>query len=86
MVWFVKSLAATIRERRETLGLSQEALAARLGIRQTQVSAIEHGRTRVTADRLKALAQALGVTSDHLLGLDAAPPAKPKRGRSTRKP
>jgi transcriptional regulator with XRE-family HTH domain len=48
-----------IRERREALGMTQSELARRLGIDPTNLSAIEHGRQGVSADRLVKLAEIL---------------------------
>lgn len=64
-----------VRTARECAGLSQEQLAAKiqlagLDITQKQVSRIETG-DRVVADyELRYLADALGVTVHHLLGID----------------
>lgn len=66
---------ARVRTARERAGLSQEQLAAKiqlagLDITQKQVSRIETG-DRVVADyELRYLADALGVTVHHLLGID----------------
>ena len=39
-----KAFGRVVRERREALGLSQEALAARAGIHRTYISSIELGK------------------------------------------
>lgn len=54
-------LSTMIRERRKALSLTQDALAALLGVEQTTVSAWETGQNRVDVERLPALADALGI-------------------------
>ena len=65
---------AALRKRQ---GLSQEALAERLGVSRQAVSRWETGTARPDAENLARLSQALGVTADALLrdgcGTDAAP-------------
>lgn len=51
-----------IKERREELGLSQEALAGRLGLSFQQLQKYERGTNRVSAGRLFELTQALEVS------------------------
>jgi transcriptional regulator with XRE-family HTH domain len=50
-----------IRERRKELGLSQSALAEKVGVAFQQVQKYERGVNRVVASRLEAIAKALGV-------------------------
>lgn len=50
-----------IRMRRKSLGMSQSALAGRLGITFQQVQKYEKGANRVGASRLQAIASILGV-------------------------
>ena len=69
----VSQLAATIganvyRARVES-ELTQADLAARIGVHSTWVSNIECGRRTPSALSLVSLAEALGVSSDTLLGL-----------------
>ena len=54
-------VAARIRVRRNLLGLSQDELAKRLGVTAQQTQKYEAGETRVSASRLYAIAQHLGV-------------------------
>jgi transcriptional regulator with XRE-family HTH domain len=49
----------SVRIIRELQGLSQTQLAARCGIPQTTLSAIENGRVNLGVERAKALAKAL---------------------------
>jgi transcriptional regulator with XRE-family HTH domain len=58
-----------IRERRKTLGLSQEELAALVDTNQTQISRYEVGENDPTGETLAGLARALQTTTDYLLGL-----------------
>ncbi len=64
------SLGAYIRERRQTLGLTQEDLAERVarGVRQSEISRLEHDRVALPRrDRLEQLAAALDVSLGELL-------------------
>lgn len=53
------ALAERVREAREDLGLSQEALAALAGCKQQTIAAIESGQTKQPRN-IKQLAKALG--------------------------
>jgi len=64
------AIGARIRTRRRQLGLSQGALAERLGVSFQQVQKYERGANRVAASTLLAAAQALGVTVGWLMGED----------------
>jgi transcriptional regulator with XRE-family HTH domain len=65
--------AGRIRERRQQLGLTQEELASQLHVDQKQISKWENGRGNPTARTLIALAQALEVPIDWLVGLTDNP-------------
>jgi len=56
-----------VRKYRKAQGLSQEELAARVGISVTHMSHIETGNTKLSLPVLVELAGALGVQSDDLL-------------------
>ena len=56
-----------VRKYRKAQGLSQEELAARVGISVTHMSHIETGNTKLSLPVLVELACALGVQSDDLL-------------------
>ncbi len=58
-----------IRERRKSLGLSQDDLAEMAGTNQGQVSRYENGEAIPMADVLRALAKSLGCSADWLLGM-----------------
>ncbi|MBI5671271.1 MAG: helix-turn-helix domain-containing protein [Chloroflexi bacterium] len=70
-----------IRQRRKSLGLSQEALAELADIDQTQISRYEIGKNEPGADALAALARALDTTTDWLVGLTDNPD-RPLRGQA----
>lgn len=55
---------------RKKAGLSQEALAAKIGVSRQAVSKWEVGDTAPELDKLVALTKAFGVTTDELLGLE----------------
>lgn len=60
--------ATLIRETRKAKGMTQEQLAQAAGISQNYLSQLESGtRTSTSLDTLKALAAALGITTDALL-------------------
>jgi transcriptional regulator with XRE-family HTH domain len=58
-----------LREVRQIRQLSQADLAERVGVSHQQIYRYESGDNDPTAEVLMALAQALEVTSDYLLGL-----------------
>jgi transcriptional regulator with XRE-family HTH domain len=65
--------------------LTQEQLAAAAGVRQSHISRIESGDIKnVRGDILGKMAQALGVSTDYLLGLGdgAAERPVPRRTRA----
>ena len=64
-----------IRRFRRVQGLSQEALAERVGISVTHMSHIETGNTKLSLAVFAALAEGLGVTADELLR--DSPPDRP---------
>ena len=64
----IRANESPVRVIREHRGLTQVALAEKSGIAQPEISAIE-GKTRIgTAATFKALAKALGVPMDILVG------------------
>lgn len=63
-------LGEKILKLRTQRGWTQTELAERAGISQTIISRLEkHQRHNVNADVLKRLAQALGCTTDYLVGM-----------------
>lgn len=59
-----------LAEARQQAGLTQEQLAERLGTSQRVIAHWERTPVALRADQLAALASALGVTADYLVGRD----------------
>lgn len=57
-----------LRAARERKGLSQSDLASRSGLQPSAVSHFETGRRSPSFENLRALADALGVSADYLVG------------------
>lgn len=66
-----ENLAANVRSRRLSLGLTQEELAEKSELHQTYLSDVERARRNVTLDVVQRLAGALSVNPIELL----SPPA-----------
>lgn len=62
-----------LRNIREDKGLSQAGLAEKAGLQPSAVSHFENNRRSPSFDNLRALADALGVSTDHLLGRETKP-------------
>jgi len=62
-----KQIGKRIKELRESAGLSQEELSARLGVKRVTLSSIENGERKITAEELKKLADIFNVSSDDIL-------------------
>ena len=60
--------AARLQSARQLRGLSQSELAIKSGLQPSAVSHFENGRRAPSFDNLKALSNALDVTTDYLLG------------------
>lgn len=58
-----------IRELRKSLGLSQEALAKKLGTTQQAVSRMENNAYDIPSDILINISQEYNVTTDYILGI-----------------
>lgn len=66
-------LGDRIRERRKELGISQEELARRMGLKsKSTICKVETGDDNLTAETIKRYAKALNTTSSTLLGLTGA--------------
>lgn len=62
-----------IRNRRISLGISQEELASRMGLKsKSTICKIERGEDNLTADSVKKYAKALNVTPEWLYGNEDA--------------
>lgn len=59
-----------IRELRERAGLSQAALAKKIGVTRSAVNAWEMGLSIPTTQYVVELTQLFHVSADHMLGLD----------------
>lgn len=66
------SIGARMRLRRKTLGISQGALADRIGVSFQQVQKYERGANRVSGSTLVAVAAALETSVGWLVGEDGA--------------
>jgi transcriptional regulator with XRE-family HTH domain len=64
-----------IRARRRAARMTQQELAARVGISQGFLSMVEAGAKDVSTTTLVAIAEALGTDPNDLLGIDANEPA-----------
>ncbi len=67
-----------VLELRKESGETQKALAQILGVGDTQVIEIEHGRTSTTAERIALICAHYKVSADYLLGLTDDPEPKYK--------
>jgi transcriptional regulator with XRE-family HTH domain len=80
------SLGERLAQVRAVRRMSQQRLAQRTGLKIQNISRIETDqREHVRSDTLRRLAEALGCTSDYLIGLteDPTPPRKRPRPRTT---
>jgi transcriptional regulator with XRE-family HTH domain len=62
-----KIVGRRLREQRESLGLSQEAMAERLGYHRTFLGSVERGERNLTLASVEQLASSLGVPALDLL-------------------
>ena len=63
---------AMVRRQRKALGLSQVALAERIGVSLETVARVERGVTGVKFEMADRFAEALGVPTAALFGIDTA--------------
>ena len=63
----VQLLGRNVRARRKQLGLSQEELAFRAGMKRSYLSDLERGARNPTVRALGRLAEALGAAPEELL-------------------
>lgn len=68
-------IGSNIRQARIAADLSQRELAKRLGVSSVAVFKWENGKSCPSADRLPALADALGIPIGALYGRDSPPAA-----------
>ena len=62
-----KVFGRNLRLRRETLGLSQEALAQTANLHRTYIGSVERGERNVSIDNMERLAAAVETTIAELL-------------------
>ena len=62
-------LGSRIRQARDRAGLTQEQLAERIGVSRTAIARYESGEIEPKLHNLAAIALALGVSCDELLGI-----------------
>ena len=62
-----KTVGANIRRYRIAAGVSQEELAARMGVDQGYVSRLEAGQRNPTITTIGSAAEALGIPAENLL-------------------
>lgn len=68
-----ETLGERIRRRRREKGWTQGELARRVGIKPSRISKYENGTYQPSLATVKAIADALGTTTDHLLGRGPQP-------------
>ena len=59
-----------IKELRTVFGLSQKALAEKIGVAQNTLTQYEKGTSKISLDVLVKLAQIFETSTDYLLGLE----------------
>lgn len=64
---FDRRLGAAIRDHRNSIGMSQKALADAAGITFQQVQKYERGSNRISVSRLRPIAAALGLSPGMLI-------------------
>lgn len=70
---------------RKTAGLSQDELAERIGASQPVISRFEKGQRKMYDDILTALAEALDVTPNDILGIEPCKPVKTDESNLSRR-
>lgn len=65
-----RAVGRSLRAHRQSLGLSQEALALMLGVHRTYVGGIERGEYNLTLNNLEGIARRLGLDALSLLAHD----------------
>jgi DNA-binding XRE family transcriptional regulator len=71
-------IAPRVRQRRQALGMTLQAVAAKAGLSNPFISQIENGRCTPGKESLERLAQALGVTTYWLTAPRPEPTANPE--------
>lgn len=73
-----RMIGTRIKERRHALDMTQEDLAYATKMTQSQISRYERGENDPTGESISILAEALGTSSDYLLGGTDDPSPKDK--------
>ena len=77
----IEAFGQRLREARKAAGQKQEELGQTLNLGKGQISAIEHGTSSTTLEKLSLICQFYNVSADYLLGLTDEPkPYKRKKG------
>ena len=77
-----RHVARRMRERRITLGLTQQQVAEWIGVTYQQAHKYEKGENRISVGRLRRIAVALGVEPEYFFeGLEAGPSVEPRERR-----
>lgn len=74
-----RAVGQKVRQLRVAHGITQEALAAEIGVSSAQLQKYEQGINRISAGRLYRIAQALGVSVNELFGPVGRPPQSGQR-------
>lgn len=77
------TIANRIAEVRKERGISQQAMAKKLGVTQPIISRYERGELRIHAELLAKIAKLLDTSSDELLGLTPVKRTQPKSDLDT---
>ena len=75
------TIGRRIVEARERKGWKQKELAAETAIPIPTLNRIERGQQSLFAERVRTLAEVLGVSTDYLLGVTETPTPAPQRPR-----
>jgi len=67
-----------VLEQRKKHGETQKVLSQLLGVGETQITEIEHGRATTSPERIALICEHYGVSADYLLGLTDDPVPKYK--------
>jgi transcriptional regulator with XRE-family HTH domain len=62
-----RQFAASMRQHRQSRGLSQEALADLVGLHRTYIGSVERGERNVSIDNMERIATALGCRLPEML-------------------
>ena len=84
---FAAAMGLRIKAQRESLGLSQDELAIKLGYKgKASISRIESGANEIPTSKLLRLADIMGTSVAYLMGWASDPSAGQGEGRFTGKP